>query len=186
VNLFEIQSDYNDPEVREPGELTEEEQEARQTGQTVEEVMTAKATPEAKKAAKKAATKSKKTAKPARAKKAEAQKTAPKAKKSAKPAKAKAATAAGKKKSSYVRKGEKDGSKSNRGPKGSKNPKRSAKDGGVFGRKVARARKEKGWSQVQLAEKAEITQPAVCNIEKGTAGASSDLAKKLARVLGIK
>lgn len=169
------------PAVKDPEELSDEEQEARQTGMSVEEVVTARATPMVKKKTEK------------KTKKGATKTKAPKAKKATKATKGATAKAAGSsakskspKKPRYVKKGEKSGSPSKRGPKGSKNPKRDAPDGGVFGRKVDRARKEKGWTQAFLAAKIEITQPAICNIIKGTAGASEKTTAKLSKVLGLK
>jgi ribosome-binding protein aMBF1 (putative translation factor) len=177
-------------DIKEPEELSEVEQEARQTGETVEEVV-AKKTKAPKKAVKKA------KAEPKKAPKAKKSAKAPKAakpKKTASIGKPRAKTASGggatgkpkKAAKKYIRKGEKDGSASKRGPKGLAEPKRNAKDNGVFGRKVDRARKEKGWTQSVLALKCEITQPAICNIIKGTAGASEKTTAKLSKLLGIK
>ena len=74
-----------------------------------------------------------------------------------------------------------------RGPKGwpEKKRKRDAPDKGRFGRALAKARKAKGWPQHRLARAAGITQPHVCNVEKGTLGASEALKKKLARAVGM-
>ncbi len=139
-------------DVKDPNELSEDEQEARQTGKTVDEI---------KKEAEV------KTKKPKKVKKAAPSKT----KKASKPKK----VAAPKKPAAGLK----------RGPKGNKNPVRNAPDKGVFGRKADRARKEKGLTQWQLAEKVGITQPAICNILRGTCGASEDLQKRLSKALGL-
>lgn len=74
-----------------------------------------------------------------------------------------------------------------RGPKGrpERLRKRDAPDKGRFGRALAKARKAKGWPQHRLAKAAGITQPHVCNVEKGTLGASEALKKRLARAVGM-
>lgn len=60
-----------------------------------------------------------------------------------------------------------------------------------FGRKVAKLRAEKGWSQVTLAEKCsakaerKIGQPTIANIERGVANAGPRVFPYLAKVLGI-
>ena len=146
--------------VKEPSELSEEEQEARQTGEKLEDVV-------AKKKAKKA--------KPAKAK--------AKVATAKKPVAPKKKPAAGETKEG--KKAKRPGALGKTGPKGNKKPVRNALDGGKFGLQVARARKAKGWTQGELAEKVGMTQPAICNIEKGTCGCSEDLGKKIAGKLGI-
>ena len=56
----------------------------------------------------------------------------------------------------------------------------------MFGRKADRARKEKGWSQAHLAERSGLTQPGICNILRGTAGASEAAQKRISKALGLK
>jgi ribosome-binding protein aMBF1 (putative translation factor) len=178
------------PSPKAPEELTEDEQEARQTGVPLAAVKKRNTKPKAKAKAKAVKKPAKKTAKKASKKGAKkvpkAQKPSKAGKKpsvKAKPARSKKNTPATKSDTAKIKK---DGTPAKkRGPQGRKNPERNAPDGGKFGRAVARARKEKGWTQRGLAEKAGLTQPAVCNIEKGTAGAGASAAR-LAKALGLK
>lgn len=55
----------------------------------------------------------------------------------------------------------------------------------AFGKKVAKARVANEWPQWKLAEKVGCTQPAVCNIEKGTAPCGEKLKAKICKVLGL-
>ncbi len=73
-----------------------------------------------------------------------------------------------------------------RGPKGNPPAKvvRNGEKG--YGLKVAKARKAKGWTQRQLAVAIGMTQPAICNIEKGTCKAGIGVKAKLRNRLGVK
>lgn len=183
-------------DVKDPSELSEAEAEARQTGESIEEVL-AKSS-EAKTPKGKATRKSGKTSKPkskvkgrsslSSSKVPSTKKTSKKsAKSSAKPskkpvkgakkppvrsAKAKVATSAG------------DRPANKRGPRGNPNPKREAHDGGKFGREIARARKVKTWTQAELARRVGCSQPGIANMEKGTCGVGP-LGIKIAKVLGL-
>lgn len=71
------------------------------------------------------------------------------------------------------------------------NPPRSD-EAGVYGRKIAKARKAKELSQRDLAAKVELSQPGLANIERGVGGAGEDTKKgretrrKLEKALGLK
>jgi len=56
---------------------------------------------------------------------------------------------------------------------------------GRLGRKIAKARGEKEWSQKMLAEKLGVTQPGIANIERGVAPPSEELQEKIFKALGI-
>jgi DNA-binding XRE family transcriptional regulator len=71
------------------------------------------------------------------------------------------------------------------GRKGWAEKDRVRKGDAVFGRKVAKARVANEWPQWKLAEKCGCTQPAMCNIEKGTAPVGEKLKAKICKVLGL-
>ena len=55
----------------------------------------------------------------------------------------------------------------------------------TFGERV-RARREKlGWSQVTLAEKLDMHQPDVCDLEKGRHAPTLETVERVAKVLGV-
>ena len=53
-----------------------------------------------------------------------------------------------------------------------------------IGEAIERARIEKGWTQAELAQKAETSQSAIHRIEKGEQNVSLDMVKKLSDILG--
>lgn len=53
-----------------------------------------------------------------------------------------------------------------------------------FGSIVKAQRKQRGWSQVQLADAADISRPTVARVETGSAVSTATLSK-IAEVLGI-
>jgi ribosome-binding protein aMBF1 (putative translation factor) len=57
---------------------------------------------------------------------------------------------------------------------------------GSLGKRIAAARKKKGWSQKQLAVKTGYTQPGIANMERGVAPPSDEARTKLSRALGRK
>lgn len=67
------------------------------------------------------------------------------------------------------------------------NPPKSEK-AAALGRKIAKARKDKEWTQRQLAEKVGLSQPGVANIERGVAPPSEKkgTVAKIFKALGIK
>ncbi len=54
-----------------------------------------------------------------------------------------------------------------------------------YGKSVREARLAKGWSQRVLAEKCGITQPAICSVETGRAGAGPHLIKAIRKALKV-
>ena len=54
----------------------------------------------------------------------------------------------------------------------------------MIGEAIERARLERGWTQAELAEKAETSQSAIHRIEKGAQNVSLDMTKKLSKILG--
>lgn len=77
------------------------------------------------------------------------------------------------------------GKASKRGPKGWPESKRLRKGDAAYGKRVAAARTAKGLSQYALAEKLGVTQPAICNIERGTLAAGIPMQKALKKALGV-
>ena len=71
-----------------------------------------------------------------------------------------------------------------RGPRGNPPDKVARRGDARYGARVAKARARKEWTQKQAAAKLGITQPGLCNVEKGTVGASKELKKRIKRVLG--
>lgn len=55
----------------------------------------------------------------------------------------------------------------------------------VFGANIHSYRKEKKWSQEQLAEKVDISLKHLSNMETGKVFASAELIEKIARALGV-
>ena len=56
----------------------------------------------------------------------------------------------------------------------------------TFGERLAGKRRERGWSQRELARHAGVSHTIVADVEKGARHAiSTDAAKKLARALGV-
>ncbi len=72
-----------------------------------------------------------------------------------------------------------------RGPNQPGNKKLVRAGNATYGRRVAVARRKAELTQGALAKKVGVTQPAICNVEKGTAPASEALQKRIARVLGL-
>ena len=55
----------------------------------------------------------------------------------------------------------------------------------IFGRNVRRARKDKGWTQEQLAFEASVKRAYLSEIENGQRNVSLDVVEKLAKALGV-
>lgn len=60
-----------------------------------------------------------------------------------------------------------------------------AVDAKAVGRRVQEARKHRGWTQEDLAERAELSQPAVSQLETNGRLLRADLFGQLARALGV-
>jgi len=144
------------------------------------------ATETAKKNRKAARSMAPKAKKAAKAKKSPKAKAAPKAKKTPKPKAPRSPKAPKAKKEKTGRFGRHsqtmaDGTRRKPGT----NPPMS-EEAAKYGRKVAKARHAKGWTQRQLADKVGLTQPGVANIERGTTGGGKEATReKLAKVLGL-
>tara|TARA_R110002020_G_scaffold50791_2_gene143660 strand:+ start:2124 stop:2330 length:207 start_codon:yes stop_codon:yes gene_type:complete len=55
----------------------------------------------------------------------------------------------------------------------------------TFGRNVRQARKEKGWTQEQLAFEAGVKRAYLSEVENGQRNVSLDVVEKLAKALGV-
>ena len=55
----------------------------------------------------------------------------------------------------------------------------------IFGRNVRRARKDKGWTQEQLAFEASVKRAYLSEIENGQRNVSLDVVEKLAKALDV-
>ena len=55
----------------------------------------------------------------------------------------------------------------------------------TFGERVCARRKRLGWSQAILAEKLEMHQPDVCDLEKGRHAPTLETVEKVAGILGV-
>ena len=74
---------------------------------------------------------------------------------------------------------------SKRGPKGNAPADVRRTGDAAYGKKVRAARDAKGLTGRALAAKLGVTQPAICNIEKGTLGAGIEMQKLLKKALGV-
>jgi ribosome-binding protein aMBF1 (putative translation factor) len=185
--MMQDPQDPQDPqdEVKDPSELTSDEQEARQEGVSVEEIQARSAKPKPK---------TKRPSNAGKSPKAQVRAAIEAARKTSKsrkrPTKTASKPSSGTKRGSAVKKTSIKRSSSSpgkRGPKGWPESKRrrNAPDKGVFGRKIRVARKAKGLTQSALAKKVGIHQPVICNLEMGTHGCSDKLKAKIAKALGL-
>ena len=55
----------------------------------------------------------------------------------------------------------------------------------IFGRNVRQARKDKGWTQEQLAFEAGVKRAYLSEVENGQRNVSLDVVEKLAQALGV-
>ncbi len=126
----------------------------------------------------------------------DAKKKAARKPKARKPAKPKAKKKAASKAKQAPKKGKKPAAKKpakkatakkgvagKRGPKGNPPHKVERHGDAKYGAWVARVRKEKGLTQKALAVRMGCGQPSICNIEKGTCGASEAMRLALAKAL---
>jgi len=56
----------------------------------------------------------------------------------------------------------------------------------IRGGKIRKLRRQRGWTQKQLAAKAGLSHAQVSNVERGDRGASVEALERIARALGIK